>query len=294
LTEYVVPPMQQALIEKLEAFGLSAKEAHLYVILLKYGPKTTGELAKLLHSYRVDIYRLVETLTEKGMVEESVEKPTKYAAVAVEAALTGAMMQHAYELRWMEDNRDQVLELAQEYLSSEAFTDDLYTFKVIKGRSNTLAIMEQLVNTAEARIIFISSLIGISILSTSGILEHCINAVEKGVRVRFVTEILPRDISSVREALAGGIEVRHYDNYAGMRYLVADTRESLTTITFDALRHGKDASDTAFWTNSPEFAQYLEASFELLWNDGVEAAQRVDAVLADIDGARVKAAKNGP
>jgi len=154
--------------------------------------------------------------------------------------------------------------------------------------------MEQLVKTAEARIIFISSLIGISILSTSGILEHCINAVERGVRVRFVTEILPRNISSVREALAGGIEVRHFDNYAGMRYLVADTRESLTTITFDALRHGKDASDTAFWTNSPEFAQYLESSFEILWNDGVEAAQRVDAVLADIDGARVKAAKNSP
>lgn len=286
--------MQQALVEKLEAFGLSTKEAHLYVILLKYGPKTTGELAKLLHSYRVDIYRLVETLTEKGMVEESIEKPTKYAAVAVEEALTGAMMQHAYELRWMEENRDQVLELAREYLSSEAFADDLYTFKVIKGRSNTLAVMEQLVKTAEARIIFISSLIGISILSTSGILEHCINAVERGVRVMFVTEILPRNISSVREALAGGIEVRHYDNYAGMRYLVADTRESLTTITFDALRHGKDASDTAFWTNSPEFAQYLESSFEILWNDGVEAAQRVDAVLADIDGARVKAAKNSP
>ena len=106
--------MQQALIEKLEAFGLSTKEAHLYVILLKYGPKTTGELAKLLHSYRVEIYRLVETLTEKEMVEESVEKPTKYAAVAVEAALTGATMQRAYELRWMEENRDQVLELAQQ------------------------------------------------------------------------------------------------------------------------------------------------------------------------------------
>jgi HTH-type transcriptional regulator, sugar sensing transcriptional regulator len=286
--------MQQALVEKLEAFGLSTKEAHLYVILLKYGPKTTGELAKLLHSYRVDIYRLVETLTEKGMVEESVEKPTKYAAVAVEAALTGAMMQHAYELRWMEENRDEVLELAGEYLSSEALADDLYTFKVIKGRSNTLAVMEQLVNAAEARISFISSLMGISLLSTSGILEHCIKAVERGVHVRFVTEILPQNISSVREALAGGIEVRHYDNYAGMRYLVADTRESLTTIAFDALHHGKDASDTAFWTNSAEFAQYLEASFELMWNDCVDAAQRIDAVLTDIGGTRVNATKNSP
>jgi HTH-type transcriptional regulator, sugar sensing transcriptional regulator len=286
--------MQQALIEKLEAFGLSAKEAHLYVLLLKYGPRTTGELAKLLHSYRVDIYRVLETLAEKGMVEESVEKPTKYAAVAVDTALAGAMMRHAYELRWMEENRDEVLELAQEYLSSEALADDLYTFKVIKGRSNTLAIMEQLVNAAEARIAFISSLVGVSTLSSSGILEHCIDAVERGVRVRYVTEILPRNISSAREALAGGIDVRHYDNYAGIRFLVADARESMTTITFDALRHGKDAGDTAFWTNSPEYAQYLEASFELLWDATTDATQRIDAVLADIEGARVKAAKNSP
>ncbi|MGZ4922418.1 MAG: TrmB family transcriptional regulator [Halobacteriota archaeon] len=286
--------MQQALVEKLEAFGLSSKEAHLYVILLKYGPKTTGELAKLLHSYRVDIYRLLETLTEKGMVEESVEKPTKYAAVAAEAALTEAMMQQAYELRRMEENRDQVLKLAQEYLSSEARADDLYTFKVIKGRSNTLAVMEQLVTTAETRIMFIASLTGLSILSTNGILEHCINAVDRGVCVKLVTEVLSKNVRSVREALAGGIEVRHYDDYAGMRYLVADSRESLTTITFDALRYGKDAADTAFWTNSPEYAQSLEASFALQWDSGVEATQRVEDVLKEIDGIRIKTAKNSP
>ena len=286
--------MQEALIGKLEAFGLSAKEANLYVLLLKYGPKTTGELAKLLHSYRVDIYRVLETLAEKGMIEESVEKPTKYAAVAADAALAGAMMRHAYELRWMEENRDEVLELAQEYLSSDALADDLYTFKVIKGRSNTLAIMEQLVNAAESHIAFISSLVGISTLSSSGILEHCIEAAERGVRVRCVTEILPRNVSSAREALAGGIDVRHYDSYAGIRFLVADARVSLTTITFDALRHGKDAGDTAFWTNSPEYAQYLEASFELLWDAATDATQRIEAVLADVDGARAKAAKNSP
>jgi sugar-specific transcriptional regulator TrmB len=284
--------MQQALIDKLEAFGLSAKEAHLYVLLLKYGPKTTGELAKLLHSYRVDIYRLVETLTEKGMVEESVEKPTKYAAVDIEAALSGAMMRHAYELRWMEDHRDEVLRLAQEYLSN-ALADDLPTFKVIKGRSNTLAVMEQLVSTAEVSIAFISSLGSISILSASGILEHCIDAVKRGVRVRYITEIMQRNITSVQEALEGGIEIRHCDNYGGMRFLIADARESLTTITFDALRHGKDASDTAFWTNSPEYAQHLEASFELQWNAAADAAQHIEGVLADIGGA-VKVAKNSP
>ena len=268
--------MQQALIEKLEAFGLSAKEAHLYALLLKYGPKTTGELAKLLHSYRVDVYRILETLAEKGMVEESVEKPTKYAAVSVEPALEAAMMRHAYELRWMEENRDDVLKLANDYLSSDVLTNDLYTFKVIKGRSNTLAAMEQLVKTAEERVLFISSLGGIPILSTSGLIEYFIDATNRGVRVRYITEILLRNIDSVRDALAGDIEVRHHDDYAGMRFLVADAHESLTTITFDALRHGKDAADTAFWTNSPEYAQYLEASFKLLWDNSTDAQQRID------------------
>ncbi len=284
--------MEQALIEKLEAFGLSSKEAHLYVLLLKYGPKTTGELAKMLHSYRVDIYRLVETLMEKGMIEESVEKPTKYAAVAVDAALAGAMMRHAYELRWMEENRDEVLELAQEYLSSESIAGDLYTFKVVKGRANTLAIMEQLVAAAVERLTFVSSQGGISVLSASGIIEYCIEAVQRGVHARCVTDIVPRNVGTVREALAGGIEVRHYRNYEATHFFVVDARESLTTITFDKLRHGKDATDTAFWTNSPEYGQYLESSFELLWDSSTDAAQVVDGVLEEIDQGRTNAARN--
>jgi sugar-specific transcriptional regulator TrmB len=278
--------MEQALVEKLEAFGLSAKEAHLYDLLLKYGPKTTGELAKMLRSYRVDIYRLVEMLMEKGMIEESVEKPTKYAAVAVDAALAGAMMRHAYELRWMEENREEVLELAQEYLSSESIAGDLYTFKVIKGRANTLAIMEQLVTAAEERVTFVSSQAGICVLSASGFIEHCIEAVQRGTHVRCVTEITPRNVSTVRAALAGGVQVRHYDNYEATHFLIVDARESLTTITLDTVRHVKDANDTAFWTNSPEYAQYLEASFELVWSAAIDAAQGIDAILERIDQGR--------
>ena len=275
--------MQQTLTEKLEAFGLSAKEAHLYVLLLKYGAKTTGELAKLLHSYRVDVYRILEALAEKGMVEESVEKPTKYAAVEVEHALEAAMMRHAYELRWMEENKDEVLALARQYMANDMLTADLSTFKVIKGRSNTMATMEQLVKTAEKDLSFIAALGGTSILSVSGLLDHFVEATHRGVRVRFVTEILPRSVNSVREALAGNIEVRHHSDYAGMRFLVADAHESLTTITFDTLHHGKDATDTAFWTNSSEYAQYLEASFELLWESSTDPEKRIGEVLTEME-----------
>ncbi|MGZ4936822.1 MAG: hypothetical protein ACXV5N_10890 [Halobacteriota archaeon] len=38
-------------------FGLSQKEALLYLHLLRYGPKTPSPLAKAPHSYREDVYR---------------------------------------------------------------------------------------------------------------------------------------------------------------------------------------------------------------------------------------------
>jgi len=55
-------------ITRLTGFGLSEKEAHLYLHLLKYGPKTPSPLAKSLKTYREDVHRTLTSLIEKGMV----------------------------------------------------------------------------------------------------------------------------------------------------------------------------------------------------------------------------------
>ncbi len=84
----------ESLIEKLEIFDLTEKEATLYLKLLNYGAKTVGELAKSCDTYRLDVHRILESLFEKGMVEESTDKPTKYSAVAAEEALDAAVTKH--------------------------------------------------------------------------------------------------------------------------------------------------------------------------------------------------------
>jgi sugar-specific transcriptional regulator TrmB len=55
----------------LAGFGLSEKEALLYLQLLKYGPKTPSPLARSLHTYREDVHRTLTSLIEKGMVRPS-------------------------------------------------------------------------------------------------------------------------------------------------------------------------------------------------------------------------------
>ncbi len=61
-------PDDSEFITKLIGFGLSEKEAHVYLHLLKYGPKPPALLAKSLKTYREDVYRTLTGLTDKGMV----------------------------------------------------------------------------------------------------------------------------------------------------------------------------------------------------------------------------------
>ncbi|MFZ0926303.1 MAG: helix-turn-helix domain-containing protein [Halobacteriota archaeon] len=71
-------------------FGLSEKEAQLYLHLLKYGPKTPSPLAKSLKTYREDARRTLISLIEKVMVRPSLDSPTIYTAVDLDAALDSA------------------------------------------------------------------------------------------------------------------------------------------------------------------------------------------------------------
>jgi len=54
--------------DQLIGFGLSEKEAQLYLHLLKYGPKTPSPLARSLKTYGEDVHWTINALIKKGMV----------------------------------------------------------------------------------------------------------------------------------------------------------------------------------------------------------------------------------
>jgi len=274
--------MEDELIQELEVFGLNEKEAHLYVMLLKYGSKTSGELAKMLNSYRMDVYRTLETLDEKGMIEVSTENPTKYASVAIDTAIDSAIEKQAYGLQWMETHKHHVI-TASENLPQRMTgptVDDFTKFKVIKGRTSVVATVALLLKSAVHDIVAIISPVALPIFSISGQLNYLIAAANRGVRVRCITDIVPQNLNAANEALTN-IELRHLEGYNGAQFLVRDAQESLTTIKLDVIHRAKDADDVVFWTDNSEYAQHLEASFEYLWGNSIDANQRLNELGAE-------------
>ncbi|MGA3360036.1 MAG: helix-turn-helix domain-containing protein [Halobacteriota archaeon] len=108
--------MEKALAERLRMFGIDEKQACLYLTLLTSGAKTLVELAELIEASRVEVLNTLNGLRERGMIEESSERPIKYRAVSIEAALDAAVMRHAYDLRRMERSKQEIIELVNRQL----------------------------------------------------------------------------------------------------------------------------------------------------------------------------------
>src|SRR5660398_124844 len=132
---------------RLIGFGLSEKEAQLYLYLLKYGPKTPSPLAKSLKTYREDVHRTLTGLIEKGMVRPSLDSPTVYAPVDLETALESVLKKRESELREMEARKLELQELSkqQRFRPSE----EVSTFKIIKSVKELVDVTITLVSSAK-------------------------------------------------------------------------------------------------------------------------------------------------
>jgi sugar-specific transcriptional regulator TrmB len=103
--------MEKAVVEQLRTFDINETEARFYFTLLNCGAETAGELVNVIGVSRADVYKTLNGLLEKGMIEESTERPTKYSAVPIESALDAAVMKQAYQLRQMERSKQELVQL---------------------------------------------------------------------------------------------------------------------------------------------------------------------------------------
>lgn len=63
--------------EVLEEFGLTTKEAEIYLILIKSGPCTVAELSKKTNILRQSVYDILDKMMSRGIIGQSISNNTK-------------------------------------------------------------------------------------------------------------------------------------------------------------------------------------------------------------------------
>jgi len=262
---------------RLIGFGLSEKEAQLYLYLLKYGPKTPSPLAKSLKTYREDVHRTLTGLIEKGMVRPSLDSPTVYAPVDLETALESALKKQESELREMGARKRELQELSKQQRFQP--TDDVSTFRIIKSVKELVSVTITLTSAAKNGFLYVVPGEMLVIASLFGINAEAKKIVEQGGSIRGISDVRYTDIAPAQEVLDIREDLRHYNNYRGVYFAVVDRRHCVSAINVDINRIGLDEPISLLWTNDPIYADYLTATFEMLWRQSAPAEQRIKELL---------------
>jgi sugar-specific transcriptional regulator TrmB len=265
------------LIQLLTAFGLNEKEAQLYVHLLRYGPKRAGDLARSLKTYREDIYRRCARLIDIGVATKISEYSSRYVPVELDGALNNVLLAHTRELRRLQSVKQKLIED-----TSIAFLrrEDVHSsFKLVKTVGELVATISHLINSAETSI-FLVAHPQFNLFSMGGFQEHLRCAVARGVTVRGVLDIYPRNSLVAREYLSCGVELRHKDHYCGMTMVIADCKRSISLIyPYLKTAFSLDETVAALRSDSISQAEFLISVFEMTWRQAISAEEHISQQL---------------
>jgi sugar-specific transcriptional regulator TrmB len=265
---------EKTFIAQLTKFGLREKEARIYFYLLKHGAKNVTELAKFAKTYREDVYRRLDALLQEGLVEQSIAKPTEYAAVPLQPALDAILQKHTYAWRQMEIARTELLQHADAAQLARG-TVDTPVCRLVKGVHEVLAAGSRMVAESESTCALVLRPQVLPKLAHFGVIDEWKQAALWGTRIRIITDAIPTNLAALNE-LNGTIEVRCYEDYAGIFFWVIDEKETVTVL--GTARDRAPLPHSAFWTNSSEYAGYLTSFFDVIWRQSLAVEERIKAV----------------
>jgi len=264
-------------ITRLADFGLSEKEAQVYLYLLKYGPKTPSPIAKSLKTYREDVHRTLTNLTEKGMVRASFDSSTVYAAVDLDSALGSTVKKHESELSELQARKRELQELAkqQQFLQS----GEVATFKILKSIKEVISTAVPVMLSAKDEYAWISNRQEVEFSEAFGIIEAQREFIEGGGRCRGIADVTYPIIDIIRHHLDVGADVRHLGGYRGVFFGVFDKKHCISAINVEIQHLRLNEPLSMLYTDDPVFADYLVSTFEMFWKQAVPAEERIRELL---------------
>ena len=105
--------------------------------------------------------------------------------------------------------------------------------------------------------------------------------VDRGEKIRLITDFSYKYIESVQQHLDIGVDVRQLTGYQGILFAVYDRKTSQSVINADIRRVSLNEPLSILWTDNPIYANYLASTFELLWEQAIPAAQRIEELLKE-------------
>ncbi len=278
--------MGEEIGQVLNELGLSTNEVKVYLYLSKSGTQKAIEISKNLQMHKVEVYRFLKNLENKGLVESTLERPIRFAAAPFEEVLDDLISKRRKTITALEEHREKILRQWKS-MNMEKMSTASERFVVLSGRENVYSRILNLVRHAQREILGITTDVGLLHGERDGILSQGIAEEAKRSRAGPVCARLLTPVTLENIEIAGslermlrdhhvGIDIRHFGTNMkfGPRLVIKDDDEAVVFLTPKYMSAAVQ-KETGLWTNSKAVVSALQALFEGMWKESKPLTERI-------------------
>ena len=257
--------------QTLSGFGLTHREAKVYITIAKLGLASVGQVSKVSEVRREDIYRMLPKLQKMGLVEKILGKPVKVRATPVEDALTILIKQ---ERELASKRLSQLMTKKSEFLKNFK----AYRVKPTENEGPHFALISQreaIINKGLTMIMKAKEAIDV-VTSRYEFYQFFANyavpvkkAIKKGVKVRVILDVSDQDDSILRiiedyKSSTASFDLR-YTYEQSSHFIIVDHKQAFVA-TSPEPPVGKNPY---LWTDNSNVVKLMQKYFEDSWHASV-------------------------
>ena len=260
------------IIGYLQDFGLNEKEAKCYYLLSRLGSASAAELAGASQYNRLQTYRSIKGLLDRGLVEISLERPRRYTPLKIEHAISLLKQEAENRILQLESTTPVLLKEWAEIPDFPVFNNP-YTFRIVQGSKNVFKFAMMLYESAERNIDIVIKGNELMRLVLEGADDSLEKVTNKQIAIRSMSEFDRSNIIGVRRFLEFS-DLRHVPSINLAPLVLIDGREALICLT----NSNNGIPENAIWTNHPQFVEMQKSLFNFLWADSKDGKSMIEKI----------------
>ena len=281
---------EKDILKFLQNLGFSKREIQVYLFLAKSGAQSTSFVAKRLKMERVQAYRTFKKLQEKGFIEATLERPTRFTVVPFEVLLETYIETKKSEVEHLNIQKKDLLSSWQNLNTPES-DYAIAKFSIIGGKKKIHVKMLNMIEESQKSIYILTTGLGVIQEDIGGVLDTIIdNAKTNNIESKIIFDI-SKENSKIIERLCKRItsekppvEGRHLNLNSKFfpRFLIKDDEEAILYASSGDETSVLNIEDEGLWINDKMFISVLKAFFIQMWQIGIDANRRINELKTGI------------
>ncbi len=260
------------------------------MFLAKSGAQSTSFVAKRLKMERVQAYRTFKKLQEKGFIEATLERPTRFTVVPFNSLLESFIEAKRGEVESLSSQKESLL-TSWKTVSAPESDYTMAKFSVISGKKKIHLKMLSMIDEAKKDIYVLTTGLGVIQEDIGGVFDAVVDTAKKReIEFKIIADVSKENyrimerLSKYAAAENAKVETRHLNLNARYfpRFLIKDDEEAILYASSGDEASILNIEDEGLWINDKMFISILKAFFTQMWQIGIEADRRIEELKTGI------------